>query len=214
VTSITADRAPVQLPHHARRASVSRRASSPALGVHRDDHHGGKSGPRDVWRAYSIVSADYDEYLEFYSIVVPTATSTTRLAQLRRRPADDREGRVRLPGPRPLRGRARPVAAVVGHRASRRSSRSCTTRCLEQYERADPGASVRQATSWPTAIPSRRAHARSVRRGAGQPGQAVYVPIVTPRNASTARFVPAFRRCWAAASSKRGRRSPRSEAHR
>ena len=53
------------------------------LGVHRDDHHGGKSGPRDVWRAYSIVSADYDEFLEFYSIVVPDGEFTTRLAQLR-----------------------------------------------------------------------------------------------------------------------------------
>jgi len=53
------------------------------LGVHRDDHNGAKSGPRDIWRAYSIVSADYDEFLEFYSIVVPGGEFTTRLAQLR-----------------------------------------------------------------------------------------------------------------------------------
>jgi ferredoxin--NADP+ reductase len=53
------------------------------LGVHRDDHNGTKSGPRDIWRAYSIVSADYDEFLEFYSIVVPDGEFTTRLAQLR-----------------------------------------------------------------------------------------------------------------------------------
>jgi ferredoxin--NADP+ reductase len=53
------------------------------LGVHRDDQHGAKSGPRDVWRAYSIVSADYDEFLEFYSIVVPDGEFTTKLAQLR-----------------------------------------------------------------------------------------------------------------------------------
>lgn len=53
------------------------------LGLHREDRHGAKSGPRDVWRAYSIVSADYDDALEFYSIVVPDGDFTTRLAQLR-----------------------------------------------------------------------------------------------------------------------------------
>jgi ferredoxin--NADP+ reductase len=54
------------------------------LGVYRDDDHGGKnSGPRYVWRAYSIVSADYDEFLEFYSIVVPDGDFTTKLATLR-----------------------------------------------------------------------------------------------------------------------------------
>lgn len=53
------------------------------LGLHREDRRGAKSGPRDVWRAYSIVSADYDEALEFYSIVVPDGDFTTRLAQLR-----------------------------------------------------------------------------------------------------------------------------------
>ncbi|MEK9964122.1 MAG: FAD-binding oxidoreductase, partial [Betaproteobacteria bacterium] len=35
-----------------------------------------------VWRAYSIVSASYDEYLEFFSIVVPDGEFTTRLAKL------------------------------------------------------------------------------------------------------------------------------------
>jgi ferredoxin--NADP+ reductase len=50
------------------------------LGVYRDD---GSKGPRYVWRAYSIVSADYDEYLEFYSIVVPDGDFTTKLAELR-----------------------------------------------------------------------------------------------------------------------------------
>jgi ferredoxin--NADP+ reductase len=53
------------------------------LGLYRDDHHGAKAGPRFVWRAYSIVSADYDEFLEFYSIVVPDGDFTTRLAELR-----------------------------------------------------------------------------------------------------------------------------------
>src|SRR5215467_500495 len=49
------------------------------LGVYRDD---GAKGPRYIWRAYSVVSADYDEFLEFYSIVVPDGDFTTRLAEL------------------------------------------------------------------------------------------------------------------------------------
>jgi ferredoxin/flavodoxin---NADP+ reductase len=53
------------------------------LGVYRNDHNGTKAGPRFVWRAYSIVSADHDEYLEFYSIVVPDGDFTSRLAELR-----------------------------------------------------------------------------------------------------------------------------------
>jgi ferredoxin--NADP+ reductase len=53
------------------------------LGVYRDDDHGNRRGPRFVWRAYSIVSADYDETLEFYSIVVPDGDFTTQLASLR-----------------------------------------------------------------------------------------------------------------------------------
>ncbi len=36
-----------------------------------------------VWRAYSIVSADYDEELEFYSIVVPDGEFTQRLKKLK-----------------------------------------------------------------------------------------------------------------------------------
>ena len=35
-----------------------------------------------VWRAYSICSAPYDEFLEFYSIIVPDGAFTSRLAQL------------------------------------------------------------------------------------------------------------------------------------
>lgn len=53
------------------------------LGVYREDDHGNRHGPRFVWRAYSIVSADYDEFLEFYSIVVPEGDFTTELARLR-----------------------------------------------------------------------------------------------------------------------------------
>ena len=36
-----------------------------------------------VWRAYSIVSADYDSELEFYSIVVPDGEFTQRLKHLK-----------------------------------------------------------------------------------------------------------------------------------
>jgi len=36
-----------------------------------------------VWRAYSIASANYDEHLEFFSVVVPGGAFTSRLAQLR-----------------------------------------------------------------------------------------------------------------------------------
>jgi len=35
-----------------------------------------------VWRAYSIVSASYDEHLEFFSIVVPGGEFTSRLSAL------------------------------------------------------------------------------------------------------------------------------------
>ncbi|MEP7156382.1 MAG: ferredoxin--NADP reductase [Betaproteobacteria bacterium] len=40
------------------------------------------NGDEMVWRAYSIVSASYDEFLEFYSIVVPDGKFTSRLSQL------------------------------------------------------------------------------------------------------------------------------------
>jgi len=54
------------------------------LGVYRDDGRvEDGQGPRHVWRAYSVVSASHDEFLEFYSIVVPGGEFTTTLAQLR-----------------------------------------------------------------------------------------------------------------------------------
>ena len=36
-----------------------------------------------VWRAYSIASANYDEHLEFFSVVVPNGAFTSRLSRLR-----------------------------------------------------------------------------------------------------------------------------------
>ena len=44
---------------------------------------GVKSDDEIVWRAYSIVSAHYDEFLEFYSIVVPNGKFTSQLSQLK-----------------------------------------------------------------------------------------------------------------------------------
>ncbi len=41
----------------------------------------GQTAP--VWRAYSIASATYDNYLEFYSIVVPGGEFTSELADLK-----------------------------------------------------------------------------------------------------------------------------------
>lgn len=46
------------------------------LGVLKEDNN-------IVWRPYSIVSADYDEELEFYSIVVPDGEFTQKLYQLK-----------------------------------------------------------------------------------------------------------------------------------
>lgn len=43
---------------------------------------GVKNGDEIVWRAYSIVSAHYDEFLEFYSIVVPNGKFTSQLFRL------------------------------------------------------------------------------------------------------------------------------------
>jgi ferredoxin--NADP+ reductase len=40
-------------------------------------------GRRIAWRAYSMVSASYDEHLEFFSIVVPDGDFTSELARLR-----------------------------------------------------------------------------------------------------------------------------------
>jgi ferredoxin--NADP+ reductase len=46
---------------------------------------GVKAADRDdiVWRAYSIASANYDEHLEFFSVVVPNGAFTSRLSRLR-----------------------------------------------------------------------------------------------------------------------------------
>ncbi len=41
------------------------------------------SGTSIVWRAYSIVSAPYDEFLEFFSIVVPGGEFTSELEKLK-----------------------------------------------------------------------------------------------------------------------------------
>lgn len=42
-----------------------------------------KAGGGIVWRAYSVVSAPHDDYLEFFSIVVPGGEFTSELSRLR-----------------------------------------------------------------------------------------------------------------------------------
>jgi ferredoxin/flavodoxin---NADP+ reductase len=51
------------------------------LGVVKTNSENGLNTP--VWRAYSIASASYDEYLGFYSIVVPNGEFTSTLATLK-----------------------------------------------------------------------------------------------------------------------------------
>ena len=55
------------------------------LGVRKLSASPAKVAPaeRIAWRAYSVVSADYEEHLEFYSIVVPGGEFTSELARLR-----------------------------------------------------------------------------------------------------------------------------------
>ncbi|MBX6319370.1 ferredoxin--NADP reductase [Pigmentiphaga sp.] len=54
------------------------------LGIERQDPDAEDgSGQRIVWRAYSIVSAPYDDFLEFFSIVVPGGEFTSALEHLR-----------------------------------------------------------------------------------------------------------------------------------
>ena len=43
----------------------------------------GDASDEIVWRAYSIASANYDEHLEFFSVVVPGGAFTSRLSKLR-----------------------------------------------------------------------------------------------------------------------------------
>ena len=55
------------------------------LGVKKPDPGNPKnpSGEKIAWRAYSIVSADNDEHLEFYSIVVPGGEFTSERSRLK-----------------------------------------------------------------------------------------------------------------------------------
>lgn len=156
------------------------------LGVHRDDHHGAKSGPRDVWRAYSIVSADYDEFLEFYSIVVPDGDFTTQLAQLREgdRLMIEKAAYGFLTLDRFEDGRhlwllssgtgIAPFISILQDLAA-----------WEQYERLILVHSVRQADelAYRDTIEAFRTHDVFGEELAADPGKLVYVPIVTREHA-------------------------------
>lgn len=43
-----------------------------------------KADGSTVWRAYSMVSSPFDEFLEFFSIVVPGGEFTSELSRLGR----------------------------------------------------------------------------------------------------------------------------------
>ncbi len=49
------------------------------LGIKKSNSEGGEA---IAWRAYSVVSANYDEYLEFFSIVVPGGEFTSQLEHM------------------------------------------------------------------------------------------------------------------------------------
>jgi len=149
------------------------------LGVYRDD---GPKGPRYIWRAYSIVSADYDEFLEFYSIVVPDGDFTTRVAQLR-------EGdeilierlnygfltQDRFEGGKDL------WLLSSGTGIAPFISILYDLNAWEQYERLILVHSVRNANElvYRDTIETFRTHEVFGAELAAQPGKLVYVPIVT-----------------------------------
>ncbi len=155
------------------------------LGVYREDEHGNRSGPRFVWRAYSIVSADYDEFLEFYSIVVPEGDFTTELARLRvgdelliEKQSYGFLTLDRFEGGRDLwllssgTGLA-PFISILYDMGA-----------WEQYERLIVVHSVRNANelAYRDTVASFRNHEYFGELLAADPGKLVYVPIVTREN--------------------------------
>lgn len=149
------------------------------IGVCRDDT---LRGPRHVWRAYSIVSADYDEHLEFYSIVVPDGEFTSQLARLR-------VGDELLVEKRPYgfltldrfeHGRDLWMLAS-GTGIAPFLSILHDLRAWEQYARLILVHSVRQAHElvYRETIAGFRAHEVFGAELAADPGKLVYVPIVT-----------------------------------
>jgi ferredoxin--NADP+ reductase len=149
------------------------------LGIYRDD---GPKGPRYVWRAYSIVSADYDEYLEFYSIVVPEGDFTSRLAELR--VGDeiliDKLGYGFLTLDRFERGRDLWLVSS-GTGIAPFISILYDLSALEQYERLILVHSVRNANelAYRDTIEAFRTHEVFGEELAANPDKLVYVPIVT-----------------------------------
>lgn len=149
------------------------------IGLYRDD---GPKGARHVWRAYSIVSADYDEYLEFYSIVVPEGDFTTRLATLREGDSlfVEKAAYGFLTQDRFENGRdlwllssgtgIAPFISILHDLGA-----------WEQYEKLIVVHSVRQAheLAYRDTIEGLRTHEVFAEELAARPGKLVYVPIVT-----------------------------------
>ncbi|HUL64069.1 MAG TPA: ferredoxin--NADP reductase [Burkholderiaceae bacterium] len=149
------------------------------LGVYRDD---GAKGPRYIWRAYSIVSADYDEFLEFYSIVVPDGDFTTRLAQLREgdQVLIEKMSYGFLTLDRFERGKDLWLLSS-GTGLAPFISILYDLRAWEQYERMILVHSVRHANelAYRDTVESFRTHELFGEQLAAHPEKLVYVPIVT-----------------------------------
>lgn len=152
------------------------------LGLYRDDVHGERRGPRYVWRAYSIASADYDEHLEFYSIVVAEGDFTTRLARLRvgdelliEKQAYGFLTLDRFEGGRDL------WLLASGTGIAPFVSILLDLKTWERYERLIVVHSVRHATelAYRDTIEGLRAHEVFGEALAEDPTRLVYVPIVT-----------------------------------
>jgi ferredoxin/flavodoxin---NADP+ reductase len=149
------------------------------LGLYRDD---GVKGPRFVWRAYSIVSADYDEHLEFYSIVVPDGDFTTRLAQLQvgDQILIEKAGYGFLTLDR-FEGGKDLWLLSSGTGVAPFLSILADLNAWEQYERLIFVHSVRNQAelAYRDEVAALRAHAVFGEELAANPGKLVYVPIVT-----------------------------------
>ncbi len=64
------------------RLGVEKSDSVPSSGSHAPSEPQGTEG-KIVWRAYSMASAAHDEFLEFYSVVVPGGEFTSELVRLK-----------------------------------------------------------------------------------------------------------------------------------
>ena len=156
-------------------------------------HPSGSGLPGSViWRPYSMVSADYDEYLEFFSILVPGAPSATGW----RRPASATRSTSRtalwLPDCRPLHRQPPPLAAGQRHGRCPPPLDSARSGCLAALRRARAGHCVSGARDF--AYRDELASlANDELLGAGRLPPLRFVPIVT-RESRAGAYRPGSRR--------------------